>query len=164
VRYIFVKSIKIGPLISHIFRITNHRSLFLLKTLIYIQIVIRWASIHRLSICIIDLPTTGKWVTILPILVRLSSCCLPFVSLFLHMCTNNCIHLDMDGLDMTTLWCFFFYLYWDLPWCRVSFLKGDLQFSNCLRIHLYRCVHIKVHWKMFHPFYPPPFSPLICPP
>jgi hypothetical protein len=30
----------------------------LLKTSIYIQIVIRWASIHRLSICIIDLPTT----------------------------------------------------------------------------------------------------------
>ena len=60
VRYIFVKSIKIGPLISHIFRITNHRSLFFLKTSIYIQIVIRWASIHRLSICIIDLPTTGK--------------------------------------------------------------------------------------------------------
>ncbi len=57
-RYFFVKSIKIGPLISHIFRITNHRSLFLLKTSIYIQIVIRWASIHRLSICIINLPTT----------------------------------------------------------------------------------------------------------
>jgi hypothetical protein len=32
----------------------------LLKTSIYIQIVIRWASIHRLSICIIDLPTTGE--------------------------------------------------------------------------------------------------------
>jgi hypothetical protein len=58
VRYIFVKSIKIGPLISHIFRITNHRLLFFLKTSIYIQIVIRWASIHRLSICIIELPTT----------------------------------------------------------------------------------------------------------
>jgi hypothetical protein len=32
-----------------------------LKTSIYIQIVIRWASIHRLSICIIDLPTTAKY-------------------------------------------------------------------------------------------------------
>jgi hypothetical protein len=32
----------------------------LLKTSIYIQIVIRWASIHRLSICIIDLPTTDN--------------------------------------------------------------------------------------------------------
>jgi hypothetical protein len=31
-----------------------------LKTSIYIQIVIRWASIHRLSICIIDLPTTAN--------------------------------------------------------------------------------------------------------
>jgi hypothetical protein len=34
----------------------------LLKTSIYIQIVIRWASIHRLSICIIDLPTTAVFV------------------------------------------------------------------------------------------------------
>jgi hypothetical protein len=33
----------------------------LLKTSIYIQIVIRWASIHRLSICIIDLPTTENY-------------------------------------------------------------------------------------------------------
>ncbi len=31
VRYIFVKLIKIGPPISHIFRITNHRSLFFWK-------------------------------------------------------------------------------------------------------------------------------------
>ena len=27
-----------------------------------------------------------------------------------------------------------FYLYWDLSWCRISFWKGDLQFSNCLKI------------------------------
>jgi hypothetical protein len=33
----------------------------LLKTSIYIQIVIRWASIHRLSICIIELPTTANY-------------------------------------------------------------------------------------------------------
>ncbi len=66
VRYIFVKSIKIWPLISHIFRITNHRSLFFLKTSIYIQIVIRWASIHRLSICIIELPTTEDYSPALP--------------------------------------------------------------------------------------------------
>jgi hypothetical protein len=59
-RYIFLKSINIGPLISHCFRITNQRSIFFLKTSIYIQIVIRWASIHRLSICIIVLPTTDK--------------------------------------------------------------------------------------------------------
>ncbi len=58
-RYIFVKSIKIGPLISHIFTITNHWLLIFLKILIYIQIVIRLALIHRLSICIIDLPTTA---------------------------------------------------------------------------------------------------------
>ncbi len=78
-RYIFVKSIKIGPLISHIFRITNHRSLFFLKTSIYIQIVIRWASIHRLSICIIDLPTTVVYTeeTTAPLLHRHSSTPIP---------------------------------------------------------------------------------------
>jgi hypothetical protein len=42
-----------------LFKITNHRSIFLLKISIYIQIVIRLASIHRLSICIIDLPTSA---------------------------------------------------------------------------------------------------------
>ncbi len=73
-----------------------------------------------------------KWVTILPILVRLSSCCLPFVSLFLHMCTNNCIHLIVKSLDITTLKCFLPSL--GLSWCRVSFWKGDQQFLNCLRI------------------------------
>ncbi len=60
-RYIFLKSINIGPLILHCFRITNQRSIIFLKTSIYIQIVIRWASIHRLSICIIVLPTTENW-------------------------------------------------------------------------------------------------------
>ncbi len=50
-----------GPLISHFFKITNHQSIIFLKLSIYIQIVIRLASIHRLSICIIDLPTTGKY-------------------------------------------------------------------------------------------------------
>jgi hypothetical protein len=68
-----------------------------------------------------------KWVTILPILVRFSSCCLPFVSLFLHMCTNNCIHLIVKSLD--TQLSSVFYLYWDLSWCRISFWKGDLKFS-----------------------------------
>ena len=62
-RYIFLKSINIGPLISHCFRITNQLSIIFLKTSIYIQIVIRWASIHRLSICIIVLPTTDKWTS-----------------------------------------------------------------------------------------------------
>jgi hypothetical protein len=52
-----------------------------------------------------------------------------------------------------------YYLSWELSWCRDSFLKGDLQFSN-----LYRFVHIKVPLKTFHPFYPPPFSPSVCSP
>jgi hypothetical protein len=51
-----------GSLISHFFKITNHGSIIFLKLSIYIQIVIRLASIHRLSICIIDLPTTCIWV------------------------------------------------------------------------------------------------------
>ena len=50
----------IGPLISHFLKITNHRSIFFLKISIYIQIVIRLASIHRLSICIIDSPTCAN--------------------------------------------------------------------------------------------------------
>jgi hypothetical protein len=73
-----------------------------------------------------------KWVTILPILVRLSSWGLPFVSLFLHMCTKNCIHLIVKSLD--TQLSSVFYLSWELSWCRVSFRKVDLQFSNCIRI------------------------------
>ncbi len=59
-QYIFLKSINIGPLISHFFKITNHRSLFFLKISIYIKIIIRLVSIHPLSICIIDLPTTAN--------------------------------------------------------------------------------------------------------
>ncbi len=62
-QYIFLKSINIRPLISHFLKITNHWSIFL-KISIYIQIVIRLASIHRLSIFIIDLPTTGNTYTI----------------------------------------------------------------------------------------------------
>jgi hypothetical protein len=34
-------------------------------------------------------------------------------------------------------------------------LKGDLQFLKFLKK--------TVHWKTFHLFYPPPFSPLVCP-
>ncbi len=49
-RYIFLKSINIGPLISHFSKITNHLLIFFLKVSIYIQIIIRLASIHRLSV------------------------------------------------------------------------------------------------------------------
>jgi hypothetical protein len=61
-----------------------------------------------------------------------------------------------------------FYLSWELSWCRVSFLKGTYNFQNCLRSQFVKVpvqyVHIKVDWKTFHPFYPPPFAPLICSP
>ncbi len=93
----------------------------------------------------------------------LSSCCLPFVSVFLHMCTNNCIHLIVKILYITTL--VFFYLSWDLSWRRVSFLKGDLQFSKLFKNTICRglCT-LKCTEKRFIPFTGPPFSPLICPP
>jgi hypothetical protein len=98
VRYFFVKSIKIGPLISHIFRITNHRSLFLLKTSIYIQIVIRWASIHRLSICIIDLPTTGRGI-----------CKTKQPSLLESLLKTSRKHIQMSEI----LWMLFMYYCWN---------------------------------------------------
>ena len=91
VQYFIVKSIKIGPLISHIFRITNHRSLFLLKTSIYIQIVIRWASIHRLSICIIDLPTTDWYHPWPPSLM--AGQYLSFLLLLFQTWSRNCYSL-----------------------------------------------------------------------
>jgi hypothetical protein len=73
-----------------------------------------------------------KWVTILPIVVRLSSCCLPFVSLF-FICASTTAFTWLSKvwtLQLSSA----FYLSWDLSWCRVLFWKGDLQFSNCLRI------------------------------
>ena len=59
-----------------------------------------------------------------------------------------------------------FFLSWELSWCRVSFLKGDLQFSKfskntiCISLCKLKCTE-----KRFIPFTPhPPFSPLVCPP
>ncbi len=44
------------------------------------------------------------------------------------------------------------------------FERGPTIFKIFKEHNLYRFVQIKVHWKTFHPFYPPPFSPLVCPP
>jgi hypothetical protein len=52
----------------------------------------------------------------------------------------------------------FFYLSWDLSWCRVSFLKGDLQFSKLFKNTI--CIGVlctlKCTEKRFNPFTPPP--------
>ncbi len=75
------------------------------------------------------------------------------------MCTNNCFHLIVSSVS---------YLSRELFWCRVSFLKGDQQFSKmfkntiCLGVCTLKCTE-----KRFIPFTPPPsipFSPLVRPP
>ena len=101
-----------------------------------------------------------KWVTILPILIGIVQ--LLFAICF---CIPSYVHqqllsLDCQNLQLSSV----LYLSWELSLCRVSSLKGDIQFSKLFKDNLYRCVHIKVHWKTFHPFYIPPFSPLVCPP
>ncbi len=35
--------------------------------------------------------------------------------------------------------------------------EGDLQFSKLFKNTISRCLHSKVHWKAFYPFYPPSF-------
>ncbi len=104
-----------------------------------------------------------KWVTILSILVGmvhlLSVIC---------FCISSYVYQQLHSLD-----CQHFVHYISLvlftflrtPYgCRVSFLKGTYNFQNCLRWQFVKVVHIKVHWKTFNHFYPPPFPPLVCPP
>jgi hypothetical protein len=91
-----------------------------------------------------------KWVTMLPILIGI-------VQLLFSICFCIPSYVHQHHISLV-----FFYPSWDLSWCRVSFLKGDLQFSKLFKNAI--CIDVKVHWKTFYPFYPPPFSPLICPP
>ena len=80
-----------------------------------------------------------------------------FVFVFLHMCSNNCLHLIVKILYITTLQCF--YLSWELSWCRVSVLKEDLQFSTffkntiCIGLCKLQCAE-----KRFIPYTPLIFS------
>jgi hypothetical protein len=81
------------------------------------------------------------------------SCCLPFVFVFLHVCTNNCFHLIVNILyiQISSV----FYLSLELSWCRVSFLKGDLQFSKFLKNTI--CIglcKLKCTEERFIPFTP----------
>jgi hypothetical protein len=73
------------------------------------------------------------------------------------MCTNNCFHLIINILyiQLSSV----FYLSWELSWCRVSFLKGDLQFSKFLKNTI--CIglcKLKFTEKRFIPFTPSIFS------
>ena len=57
-----------------------------------------------------------------------------------------------------------FYLSWELSWCRVSFLKGDLQFSKILKNTI--CIglcKLKCTEKRFIPFTPLHFLPEFVP-
>ncbi len=85
-----------------------------------------------------------------------------FVFVFLHMCSNNCLHLIVKILYITTLQCF--YLSWELSWCRVSVLKGDLQFLKFLKntISIGLC-KLKCTEKRFMPFTPLHFLPQFVP-
>ncbi len=57
-----------------------------------------------------------------------SCCCLPFVSVFLHMYTSNCIHLIVKILYITTLQ--YFNLSLDHSWRRLSFLSKEWKLSK----------------------------------
>ncbi len=68
-----------------------------------------------------------KWVTILHILIGI-------VQLLFGICIPSYVHKQLLSLDCQNLVNYnslmFFYPSWELSWCRVSFLKGDLQFST----------------------------------
>jgi hypothetical protein len=82
------------------------------------------------------------------------SCCFPFVFVFLHMCTINCFHLIVNILYITSL----------EVWCRVSFLKWELQFSKFLKNTI--CIglcKLKCTEKRFIPFSALHFLPEFVP-
>jgi hypothetical protein len=58
-----------------------------------------------------------------------SICCLLFVSVSLHMCTNNCTHLIVTILYITYL-----YLSQDTSWVQGFIFEGDLQFSKLFKM------------------------------
>ncbi len=90
------------------------------------------------------------------------SFCLPFVFVFLHMCTINCFHLIVNILYITTL-VFFTYL-WNSPDAGFHFWKGELQFSKflkntiCIGLCKWKCTE-----KCFIPFSPLHFQPEFVP-
>ncbi len=91
---------------------------------------------------------------------------LPFVFVFLHICTINYFHLIVNILYIicTLQLSSVFYLSLELSWCRVSFLKGYLQFSKFLKNTI--CIglcKLKCTEKRFIPFSPLHFSLSLSP-
>ncbi len=95
-----------------------------------------------------------KWVTILSILVGMVQL------LSVICCISSYVHQQLHSLD-----CQHFVHYNSL------ILFTYLRTPHGAGFHFWRWqfvrvqyVHSKVHWKIFHPFYPPPFPPLILSP
>ncbi len=93
-----------------------------------------------------------KWVTILPILIEI-------LKLFFAICfcIHSYVHQQLFSLDClkfcSSQLSSVFYLSWELSWCRVSFLKGELQFSKFLKNKI--CIglcKLKCTEKRFIPF------------
>jgi hypothetical protein len=95
----------------------------------------------------------------------LSSCCFPFISAFLHMCTNNCFHLIVKILYITTLYSSVFLPILGTLLVQGFIFEGDLQFSKFFKMTSCKgmCT-LKWTEKRFIPFTPPPLAPLIYPP
>ena len=83
-------------------------------------------------------------------------------------CIPSYVHQQLLSLDCQYFVHYnsivFFYLSSELSWCRVSFLKGDLQFSKFLRNTI--CIglcKLKCTEKRFIPFTPFHFLPEFVP-
>ncbi len=96
-----------------------------------------------------------KWVTILTILIG-------FVQLLFAICfcIPSYVNQQLLSLDCQTFVHYnslvFSYLSWELSWCKVSFLNGDLQFSKLFKNTI--CIGVctlKRNEKHFIPFLPP---------
>jgi hypothetical protein len=78
------------------------------------------------------------------------------------MCTINCFHLIVNILyiQLSSV----FNLSLELSWCRVSFLKGELQFSKFLKNTICNGLcKLKCTEKRFIPFSPLHFLPEFVP-
>ncbi len=103
-----------------------------------------------------------KWVTILSILIGILK--LLFAICF---CIPSYVHQQLLSLDCQNFVHYnssVFYLSWELSWCRISFLKGDLQFSKFLKNTI--CIglcKLKCTEKRLIPFTPLHFLPQFVP-
>jgi hypothetical protein len=72
--------------------------------------------------------------SIISILVGMVHLLSAIVSVSLHMCTNNCIHLIVNILYITSLYCSTFYRSQDTSWVQGFIFEGDLQFSKLFKM------------------------------